>query len=258
MTVLRFDTAGVRVDLDCPDPEVAALVADVGGAMLAADAGPADVTARAAADGEPLEPAAARALSVVDRAALGATRCLAVHAAVVAGPRGCAVVPGASGAGKSTLAGAAMQRGLALLSDEAACFTDPVGTLVPHPRPLGLSGHSRALLGLAQAGESDEEQAVAPALLGGCLATTARGRAVLVALPVRRPGSPPRWDPVPRSEALAALLGSCLNVSAEGGGGWSTAAAWRHLTAVVSGVETVRLTFDNPHSGARLLAEALA
>ena len=40
---------------------------------------------------------------------LAATSCLTLHAAVVAGPRGAAIVPAVSGAGKSTLAGACQQ-----------------------------------------------------------------------------------------------------------------------------------------------------
>lgn len=272
MPLLRFHTAGVRVDLDCPDAALAGLVADVGAAMLTDDGAPAVVTVTApvvsgtrpagsrapvASDGM-LEAAAAQAISLVDRAALRHTPCLTVHAAALAGPAGCVVVPGASGVGKTTLAGAGMQLGLSLLSDEAACFTRRVGELVPHPRPLGLSLASRGLLGLAGDDEPDCEQATAPELLGKAAEPSYRGACVLVAVPDRRRGAHAALSDITGAEALAALLGSCLNVPPlDSRGGWPPAEAWRYLGTLVAGVRTVRVTFDEPYAAARLLADAL-
>lgn len=262
MPLLRFHTAGVRVDLDCPGGALSELVADVGAAMLAYDDGPpvVTVTARAPVAGDSaLEAAAAQALSLVDRAALSHTPCLTVHAATLAGPTGCVVVPGASGVGKTTLAGAGMQLGLALVSDEAACFTpEPIGGLAPHPRPLGLSVQSRRLLGVAGDDDPDCEQATAPDLLGKTADPAWRGSCVLVALPDRRNGTDASVEDVPTGEALTALLGSCLNVPPpHPGAGWQPAEAWRYLSTLAPRVRAVRLTFDSPHDGARLLADLL-
>jgi hypothetical protein len=259
--LLQFHTAGVRVALDCADTSLAALVADVGSSMLADRTGPSapDVTlVGPLVDGDDIGSVAAQALSLVDRAALGATSCLTVHAAALAGPAGCVVVPGASGVGKTTLAAAAMQCGLALLSDEAACFTSPVGTLIPHPRPLGLSRASRSLLGLGEDDDPSHEQATAPSLLGTTAAPSWSGRCVLVAVPDRRPGVEASLSDIAAAEALPALLSSCLNVPPlDGQVGWQPAEAWRYLSELVTGVRLVRLTFDDPYAAAELLSGAL-
>lgn len=261
MPLLQFDTAGVRVALDCSDASLAALVADVGSSMLADGSGPAVpavTVTQSLLDGHDIGSAAAQALSLVDRAALGATSCLTVHAAALAGLAGCVVVPGASGVGKTTLAAAAMQRGLVLLSDEAACFTSPVGTLIPHPRPLGLSRASRDLLGLSDDDDTVHEQATGPALLGTAAAPSWRGRCVLVAVPDRRPGVEASLSDLAPAEALPALLSSCLNVPPlDGQYGWQPAEAWRYLSELVTGVRLVRLTFDDPYAAADLLSKAL-
>jgi hypothetical protein len=247
------------VDLECADEAVADLVADVASEMLARGDGEADVVVsfHPVAD-EAVERAAARCLSLVDRAALGHTGFLTVHAAVLAGPRGCVVVPGASGMGKTTLAAACMQTGLTLLSDEAACFSQPTGALVPHPRPLGLSLDSRRILGIASPGDTGDEQATAPSLLGQSAPHSFRGECVLVAVPLRRKGADAALEPLTPAEGLAALLAGCLNVPPlDGQTGWQPADAWRYLSALAASVPLTRLTFDDPYAAARLLAGAL-
>jgi hypothetical protein len=247
------------VDLECRDATTADLVADVGSSMLAqTDSGADVVVACDRADGEEVERTAARALSMVDRAALGHTTCLTVHAAALAGARGCVVVPGESGVGKTTLAGACMQAGLTLLSDEAACFTDPVGTLVPHPRALGLSPASRQILGLAPSDGGQDEEATAPALLGRSAPQTYRGDCLLVAVPVRLRGVEAALEPLTAAEGLAALLACCLNVPPlDGQRGWQPVDAWRYLSSVASSVQLARLTFDDPYAAAAVLGDAL-
>lgn len=266
MTVLRFLTAGIRIDLDCPDPDVAAIVAEVGAPMLTTSDSPAaTVVGLDSLMGQRESPSwgpdhlAARALSAVDRAALGRTSCLVLHAAAVSGPRGCAVLPGVSGSGKTTLAAACMQLGLSLLSDEAACLSGAGGTLVPHPRPLGLSLASRVLLGVAPADDADVETATAPTLFGRSVTTTESPHLVLVAIPDRRVGVDPALREALPSEGLASLLGNCLNVSLDGADGtWRSAAAWRLLTELTTTVRVARLVYDSPHDGASLLRRALS
>lgn len=269
MTTLRFRSAGTRIDLDGIDGGLADLLRSVGGPMLSDDDLPADRAVRLSpgrlpgpAAGEVvgsvgLNRAAAWALATIDRALLAASPCLHIHAAAVAGRVGAAVVPGVSGAGKSTLAGAAMQTGLRLVSDEAACVDPLADVLWPHPRPLGLSRHSRQLLGLPDpsAGASDEEYATAPGLLGACAATDTPVPARLVVLGVRAAGQEPALVPLDPGQGLAALLGNCLNTGTSSA--WTAEAAWRRLVRLAQSVSMVRLTYDRPQDGARLLRQAL-
>lgn len=261
MSLLRFRTAGVRVDLDCPDAEVAALVTEVGAAMLAGDddapAATLDARAVPGPDDDTPEQRAARLLSAVDQAALRHTTTLPLHAAALAGPAGCVVIPGDSGAGKTTLAAAAMQAGLMLLSDEAACFTEPLGTLVPHPRPLGISLGSRRLLGVDVPDDVDEEVAIPPSLFGATAPTDGWHRCVLVVLPSWAPEASARLEPIGRPEGLAALLAARLERSPDRPA-WSPEAAWTYLTELVQGVTVARLHYDRPRDGAQVLFAALA
>lgn len=258
MTALRFRTAGSRVDLFCEDAALAELVRRVGAPMLAPEHdSPADVVLEAAdvpiPAGATVEQRAARVLSAVDRAALAASSALPIHAAAVAGPRGCVVLPGESGRGKTTLAAAAMQLHLVLLSDEAACLTEPVGTVLPHPRPLGLSLHSRNLLGITEPGEPADELACAPDLFGASASTDDRSTCVSIVLPCRSPGAEPALEEIGRSNALAALLASRLDGS-HGAEPWSDKRAWRYLTELVDSVPVARLRYDRPQDGAQVLA----
>jgi hypothetical protein len=266
MTVLKFLTAGVRIDLNCPDPDVAAIVGEVGAAMLTTSDAPAatvldldSLMTQRQPHGWGTDQCAATALSAVDRAALDRNDCLVVHAAAVSGPRGCVVLPGASGSGKTTLAAASMQLGLSLISDEAACIKADSALLAPHPRPLGLSLASRELLGVATADDEDVEMATAPTLFGRSVPTSDYPRMVLVAIPDRRVGAEPALLEVMPSAGLASLLGNCLNASLDGRGGtWRSAAAWRLLTELTTQVKVGRLVYDNPYDGASLLRRALS
>jgi hypothetical protein len=204
-------------------------------------------------DGADVEQRASRVLSAVDRAALRASSALPIHAAAVAGPRGCVVLPGESGRGKTTLAAAAMQLDLVLLSDEAACLTEPVGTVLPHPRPLGMSLRSRHLLGVAAPGEPEDELACAPDIFGSSAPTDDRSICVSVVLPCRSPGAEPALEEIGPAEALAALLAARLDGS-RGAQPWSDERAWRYLTKLADSVPAARLHYDRPRDGARVLA----
>lgn len=272
MSSLRFRSAGARVDLDGADGRLGELVRAVAAPMITDDDSPAQARVtvpcaqqgrvgrgHAAAPGAPaeLDRLAAAVIASVDRALLAASPCLHVHAVSVAGSRGAVLVPGVSGFGKSTLAAAAMQAGLRLVSDEAACL-DPVADVVwPHPRPLGLSAHSRRLLGLADPPGSppEEERATAPDLFGRSAATDEPVPVVLVVVGSRRAGGA---DLVPSSaaEGLGVLLANCLNTGA--GAAWSPEAAWRRLGRLAQSVSVVRLSFDRPQDGALLLAQWLS
>ena len=161
MTSLRLLSANVRVDLVGVDHLPTAVTERVRGVLdqlevaSASDGTVAPVRRVLVTDpgdvlhvgGRPLpgrpDRAAAAIVAVLDGEFLAATPCLTIHAAVVAGPRGAAIVPGVSGTGKSTLAAACQQPGLLLVSDEAACLDPHRDVLWPHPRPLGLDRGSR-------------------------------------------------------------------------------------------------------------------
>ena len=258
MPTLRFRTAGVRVDLRCASGAVHDLVAQVGAGMLDADPrgeGPRVVLDESSldlpTDADP-EQRASRLLAAVERSALAASPALLVHAAALGEPDGCVIVPGASGAGKTTLAAAALQQGLTLLSDEAACLMDPVGMVLPHPRPLTLSRHSRNLLGVDEGQSRDEEIGLAPQEFGLCANPSTLSRCVAVVVPSWQAGARTEWQPVDRSVGLVALLGAVLD------GGWPPALAWEYLTRLVGSTLVARLSYDHPRDGAELLTDVLA
>lgn len=283
MTTLRFRSAHARVDLrgvERLDDHARALILNVTAPMAAADSDPTppdhalDVaTLVLAADPDR---AAATVVSAVDRALLASTPCLTVHAAALAGPRGAVIVPGVSGAGKTTLAAAAMQAGLRLLSDEAACLDAERDLVWAHPRPLGLSAHSRQLLGLPSPtfGPEDDERATAPSLLGVCVPTDEPVTPAFVMLPERssRTGADryAQDTPTPHTSytdepiitdstsarGLAALLDNCLNTRSAGP--WPPDRAWSRLAALMAGQRVVSLRYTTPSEGAAALVELLS
>jgi len=219
----------------------------------------ADGVLHVAGDPLPARPdrAAAAVVAILDAALLAESPCLTLHAAVVAGPLGAAVVPGVSGTGKSTLAGACQQIGLLLGSDEAGCLDPDEDVLWPHPRPLGLDRRSRELLGLRPPDEGplDGEYATAPALLGTAAAVTEAMTPVAVVLPDRQVTTSPSLTLVGKAEALAVLLASCLNTGPSHR--WDASRAWTRLTAFVRSVECYRMAYGSPQEGAEILRRLL-
>lgn len=266
MTLLRLTTAGVRLDVRGTDPAVMDLLTEVSRAYLvdarpasrerddAATGGPDAVVDADAEQHETIGRTVAAVLARIDAVSRRLSPCLMVHAAALAGGRGALVVPGASGLGKSTLAGACLQAGFALLSDEAACFT-PAGRLVPHPRPFGLSLHSRQLLGVADLEPRPEEVAIPPHVFGTTVAPEQTVRPLAIVVAQRRPG-PACIEPAERHDGLSALLANCLNAaSVPQAGQWTAAAAWALLGDVARSTPAVHLGFDDPHTAAAALAE---
>jgi hypothetical protein len=276
MTALRLRSANARVDLVGVDILPGTVTTRIHGVLgqlevTSADAGndPADRATRVTIRGGvphmegtalPVDPdlAAAAVVAALDRALLATTACLTVHAAVLAGPRGAAIVPAVSGAGKSTLAGACQQAGLLLVSDEAACLDPDRDVVWPHPRPLGLDRRSRELLGLPPPGEGpvDGERATAPALLGAVAPVGEPVIPLAVVLPDRSDAvSSPSITPVGRAEGLAVLLASCLNTGP--GLVWDAERAWSRLGGLVRTLTCYRMQYRSPQDGARTLAALL-
>lgn len=274
MSVLRLRSAKVRLDLvglDRLPPEAESMVHGVLGHL---EAGPRDaaaaeltvsltgLTPRMSVRGKSLpdEPdrAAAVVVSAVDRALLGATPCLALHAAAVDGARGAVVVPGRSGAGKSTLAGACLQRGLLLVSDEAACVDPELDVLWPHARPLGLDQRSRDLLGLEPPahGPADEERATAPLLLGAVADPATAATPIAVVIPERGHKGVAALEATTTSEGLAALLAACLNTGSRSA--WAPERAWERLARFTDGLPVYRMRYGRPGEGAEIIEQLVA
>ena len=276
MTALRLRSANARVDLVGSDVLPAAVMSRLRGVMGQLEVRTSDevedVPDRAVhvtsddvlrLDRGPLpddpDLAAAVVVAAVDRALLASTRCLTLHAAVVAGRRGAAIVPAVSGAGKSTLAGACQQAGLLLVSDEAACLDPDRDVLWPHPRPLGLDATSRSLLRLPapEDGPTHGERATSPALLGAVAPVDRPVIPVAVVVPDRRDGSGTATvTPVGTAEALAELLASCLNTGT--GRVWTPERAWSRLTRLARTLPGWRMVYGSPQNGAEALAALLA
>jgi serine kinase of HPr protein (carbohydrate metabolism regulator) len=75
---------------------------------------------------------------------------LAVHAGAVALGDRVIAFPANSGGGKSTITAAFLRGGFDYVSDEALCLRRSDNEVVGYPRPIDLSRHSRAVLGLAE------------------------------------------------------------------------------------------------------------
>jgi hypothetical protein len=276
MTSLRLLSAHVRVDLDGLEALPAAVTSRIRGTLGQLEvmasgprAGIPDLTLRVTApDGVPClgstpvpadpDLAAAVVVAALDRALLAATPCLTIHAAVVAGPRGAAILPAVSGAGKSTLAAACQQAGLLLVSDEAACLDPERDVIWPHPRPLGLDRSSRELLGVPPPpdGPVDGERATAPALLGATAPVTEPVVPWAVVLPTRNDdASSSSVASVGTAEALAVLLSNCLNTGS--GRAWDPERAWSRLTRFTRDLKCFRMEYGSPRAGAAALAAVL-
>lgn len=274
MTALRLRSANARVDLVGSDLLAAPVMSRLRGVMGQLEVSAFDedgpdrgvhvtsddglrLDGRALPDDPDL--GAAALVAALDRALLASTRCLTLHAAVVAGRRGAAIVPAVSGSGKSTLAGACQQAGLLLVSDEAACLDPDRDVLWPHPRPLGLDATSRRLLRLPapEDGPAHGERATSPWLLGAVAPVDRSVVPVAVVIPERRDGSGGAMvTPVGNAEALAELLASCLNTGV--GRVWTPERAWLRLTGFARTVPGSRMVYGSPQDGAEALAALLA
>lgn len=172
---------------------------------------------------------------------------LAVHAGVVA-RRGVAVAwPAASEAGKSTLTAACLSAGFEYVSDEALCVDFDSAAVVAYPKPLKLSRHAAALVGLSWP-ESDEDMvALLPEDLGASRAAGALRLGHVVQL-VRRPG-PPVLHPRERSETVATMLTMSFNHFR------NPLACFMMASRLATESRAWRLEYDEPEPAAALLCE---
>ncbi|HEX5495565.1 MAG TPA: hypothetical protein VFX70_13430 [Mycobacteriales bacterium] len=206
--------------------------------------------------------ATALVLAGLNATALAGAGCLAVHAGVVARGGRAVAFPAGSGQGKSTLTAACLRAGLDYVSDEALCLGWPDAGVLPYPRPLELSGWSRAAVGLVpvsipapddhrDGGRGDA--LVTAAELGAGLA----GPPLVldhVVLPCRH-ADPARTDvaldAAPRQRAAAALLTRSFNH-------WRDPdRAFDLVHEVVSRTRVWRLNWGDPTRAATVLSDLL-
>jgi hypothetical protein len=137
----------------------------------------------------------------------------AVHAGVVAEGDRVIAFPAESEAGKSTMTAACLGTGFQYVSDEALCVDFASGRVLPYPKPIMLSEHSRSLLGIpAPLTRLEGEHEEAGFLAGELGAGLAEGELRLgdVLKIVRREGGP-ELRQLHASEAVSLLLRMSFN-----------------------------------------------
>ncbi|MDQ3681079.1 MAG: hypothetical protein M3378_11185 [Actinomycetota bacterium] len=173
---------------------------------------------------------------------------LAVHAGAVARDGRVLAFPAASGGGKSTLTAACLQAGFDYVSDEALCLDFATRSVLPYPRPVMLSEHSRSLLDVAEPppplGGSDEA-ALLPEDLGSRTAhcELLLGDVVMLA----RADGPPRLRRLAAPEAMALLLRMSFNHYKR------PRETFDLVAAVASRLRAWELEYDHPRPAAQLM-----
>lgn len=184
-------------------------------------------------------------VTVINHEAISNCDNFAVHAAVVASRTQTIAMPAETGRGKTTLAAALVAIGFSYVSDEALVL-DNDGTVIPYPKPLGLSPWSRRTLGLPN---GEEERQFTSADLGG---TTVQERRSLTDLVVARFGDDEMTlEAKPRSLAVAELLTNSFNHYKD------PERAFRLATTVARRVNVWELRYSDPLVAAKVLRSKL-
>jgi hypothetical protein len=176
----------------------------------------------------------------------------AAHAGVVGSDRGVAALVAESGAGKTTLTGASVLAGLRYGSDEALCVSAD-GTVVPYPKPLGMSSWTRSALeiGCPAGFEELEEAPIVPETLGAAILEPGR-RLTHVIIPEVEPGSAPELSPMSPSEVMGALISNSFNHYRDPAGTFALTADLARSTV------GYRLRYSEPAEAAAALRQLLA
>lgn len=166
--------------------------------------------------------------------------------------------PAPSGGGKSTPVAACLLAGWEYLSGEALCLDWVTGDVLAYPRPVGLSGWSRARLGLSTTatatvgvgdGDGDGGEVFLPARRFGARVAAGPLRLAHLVLPER--GLDLAVDPLPRRAGVAALLTRSFNHWRDPGRAFDLA------HEVVAPARVWRLRLGDPHGAAVLLDRVL-
>jgi HprK-related kinase A len=145
---------------------------------------------------------------------------LVAHAAVLARGDQALVLPGFPGAGKSTLCAALTHLdGWRLLSDELAILDPATGMLQPHPRPISVKNASIPVVSAfpeARIGPVYRDTRKGDLSHLACPGSSVRQAAVparvrWIVFPRFEAGTPPRVEPVSRTEAFALIAEQSFN-----------------------------------------------
>ena len=188
-------------------------------------------------------------LTSLNRAVVDECDLFAAHAGVVASGETAIALPAESGDGKSTLTGACLRAGFGYGSDEAICVNLENGTVVPYPKPLGLSAWSRTVLDIDDATlafpAGSSEGYVTAADLG---ADIAKGPLRLEHVVISEYGhGAPELVEIAGSEAMRVLLEMSFNHYKFG------AQAFQLAARLANQSTAWRLTYDDPLQAGRLL-----
>jgi len=177
----------------------------------------------------------------------------ALHAGVVSSNGQAIAFPADSGGGKSTLTAACLAAGFDYISDEALCIDVDTGSVVPYPKPLGLSEWSRKQLGIADDSltfpSGDLEGMVAPAQLGAAIVTEPVEVAHVVVPTYGAEGA--TLSEAPGHVAMATLIEFSFNHYKHGEQAFTLAAQ------LANQVQVWHLDYDNPSTAAYLIGEQL-
>lgn len=177
----------------------------------------------------------------------------AVHAGVVAAGDRVIAFPAESGEGKSTMTAACLAAGFDYVSDEALCVEFASGRVLPYPKQVTLSEHSRSLLGISMPGVHLEgehpEAGFRPEELGAATAEGELRLADVVRL-VRHDG-PPRLRPLAASEGMGLLLRMSFNHYKR------PAESFELVSRLARHSRAWELQYDHPGPAAALLRERL-
>lgn len=176
----------------------------------------------------------------------------AAHSAVLGSDVRVGAVLAESGAGKSTLAASGIMAGLRYGSDEALCIGDD-DSVVPYPKPLGLSRRSVELLGIGVPDlYTDCDEVPTPAVdLGGSLLEPGRRLSDLI-VPDRTESSPPRFHRLSAADGVALLLSNSFNHYRDPQGSYL-------LTArLAASCRVWRFTYSDPIEAGKAVADHLS
>jgi hypothetical protein len=198
--------------------------------------------------------AAVDLMTRINRMVIGDYLGYAAHAGVVAYGDSAIALPADSGGGKTTLTAACVGAGFAYVSDEALCVDPASATVVPYPKPFGMSPWTRQAVGIVDRSlplpPGDGEEALVPPDVFH--AQVADGPLTLRHVVLSEYGhGHARLEPAGGGEAMAALLEYSFNHYKFGEMAF-------HLSArLATGADAWRLTYDDPLEAAALLKDRL-
>jgi hypothetical protein len=182
---------------------------------------------------------------------------LALHAAAIARYRRALIVPAASGTGKTSLACALLRAGCAYLSDEAAMIDPCTREVHPFLKPLSikrldwLNQHVGPLTEDPSAWVASTSAARRIHADAFATCQTAPVPVGWIVVPRGRTTGAPQIAPLPRVEALRALLANCLNADIHARRAAAT------LTGLVAGAACYAVTLGSPEETARQLCSLM-